>query len=180
MSRISRIKFILLGMTFIVISIGLNGCSLSDKKNNLNKNDIVKVDDEHKTKEKDTPVLITFANLIGKSLDEVSNVLATKVKPMNTLDSSYHNVYLYDIEGESLEAVFSYNEDNMLEGIYTKLPDYEPQKWEQVLNKYLGTPTRLVNTSYSNEDEIITILWRVEHSVITLFGSYETLALLIE
>lgn len=134
------------------------------------------------TKNNEDFYIVSLTNLIGKNDNEVVSSMG-EGKKVTTEDGSsiIQREYSYELDKDLLLSTVSYDENNIVKGVYTALPDYDITKWETILTREFGTPTKMEQSkSGGKTDDIVTILWRDNSRLITLFGSQGSLSIIIE
>jgi len=134
------------------------------------------------TKNNEDFYIVSLANLVGKSDDEVIAKMGEGKKVTSEDGSSIiQREYTYDLDKELLLSTVSFDENHLVKGVYTALPDYDITKWETMLTREFGTPTKMEQSKDgAKTDDIVTILWKDDLRLITLFGSQGSLSILIE
>lgn len=144
------------------------GCDKKEK-NELMNDEIVNSEIE------DT--VITLSSLIHKTDKEVINELGEgKGISYQTSDGQYSREYSLYIEGEEVTTTVVF-EDSLVSGIYTYLPDLDLNKWETMLTRKFGYPTKLLTSS---NDNIQTVRWKVDTNIVTLLCVKNSLSIQIE
>lgn len=134
------------------------------------------------TKNNEDFYIISLANLVGKSDNDVIAIMGEGSKT-TTEDGlkTLQREYSYNLDKDSLLTTVSYDENQVVKGVFTSLPDYDITKWETLLTRELGTPTKMEQTSDGvKTDDIVTVLWRNNLRLITLFASQGSLSIIIE
>lgn len=171
-------------MFFIMIGVFLVGCRNRENEENIPNSDsgLEQVDPEDLTTNVE-PDLETFVKLIGMKDEKVIVMMGEGIEPLtNEKNSIISREYAYTLAENELTAIISYNNSEIVLGIYSFLPDYDTIKWETVLTSELGTPTKIEETTLNKEDgnDTININWMVEGKLVTLFGSNGSLSIQIE
>lgn len=122
----------------------------------------------------------TLASLIDKTDEEVVNILGEGSGVFNQVPNteSYVREYSHVFEEEKVITTITYDNSNKVNGIYTYLPTYDWYKWEKVLTSKLGYPTKLSAMSTSSDMQIMR--WRLDTTIITLFGLKDSLSIQLE
>lgn len=169
----------------------LPGTQIPDSSNNLGEQDeLTNTEDiKENSKEKDNDdknkvtSINTFVSLIGLTDEEVVKRIGNGIKEQeNVGDSIVTREYPFHLQNVSLTAIVSYDNQGIVQGVYSFLPDTEKEKWEAYLTEELGEPTRVEAGNLSVEDGnyITNILWMVEKRMVALFGSHGSLSIQIE
>ncbi len=168
----------------IMVGVFLVGCRNRENEENIPNSDssLEQVDPQDLTTDVESD-LETFIKLIGMKDEDVIVLMGEGIEPIsNEKNSIISREYVYTLAENELTAIISYNDSEIVLGIYSILPDYDVIKWETVLTSELGTPTKVEETTLNKEDgnDTININWMVEGKLITLFGSNGSLSIQIE
>jgi hypothetical protein len=176
-------KLIYKNSIFIMIfCIFTGGCALDDSDDQKSNMGSDNVDKENSTNDT-ANIFSKYVQMIGMTDAEVVKLLGEGVR---AIPENHTNIitreYLFTLDNNNLIAIVSYNDDGIVHGVYCYLPDYESDKWEALLTKELGTPTRINDPSMKSEDgnDTIYISWMLDSIVISLFGSNGSLSIQIE
>jgi hypothetical protein len=168
----------------ILLSLFTNGCSRNDKNENLTNPDSVFEQNQNEVANTNTESdFKKFVHLIGMKDDEVVEIMGEGSEPiLEEWNSIIYREYEFNLQQNALTAIVSYNDNGIVQGIYSYLPDYDTQKWEDVMTSELGIPTRMEEPTLNKEDgnKTLSVIWMLEGKVVSLFGAYGSLSIQIE
>lgn len=176
-----------LGLALMIsLAISMIGCNKTE--NEVKVPNVLVDQDENQDENQDSideshSVLKDYVELIGLSDNEVVMIMGEGIKPTSKQNEFITTrEYIYRLENQPLTAIVSYNNKGVVQGVYSYLPDYDTGKWESLLTKELGTPTKVNQTNMNTEDgnDNLNVLWMVEGKLVSLFGSYGTLSIQME